>query len=247
MFELGNKIMVRGHEAWGEGEIIITYHDDYDDNKYVVYFPNIELSLVTWSQDSFYQMATSKFKNKSTIRSAQDNDDTFCSPKWKSDAGLVCVGEFNLGTMRELLNKITFKGDNDIMPSITNYKYTEDTAVTTIEWSDGTKTTVRAEYPDTASPYTGFVTACAKKAFGNNNTINKLFDEWAVKKPKRETEAKIKANAALLEEKRIAENRKTKREKWLIHKRAAEIAKEYEARKLANEKYGVPMDEKKGE
>ena len=146
----------------------------------------------------------------------------------------------------QLLEKSNNKEDNIMknIPNIVNYKYTEDTAVTTIEWSDGTKTTVRAEYPETASPYTGFVTACAKKAFGNNNTINKLFDEWAVKKPARETKAKIKANAAELEAKRIAEKRRAKRENWFIRRRAAEIKREHEARKLAHEKYGVPMDEK---
>lgn len=133
------------------------------------------------------------------------------------------------------------------IPKITSYNYNEDTTVTTIEWSDGTKTTVRAEFPDTASQWEGFMAAYAKKAAGNNNTINNLYDEWAVKKPAREQKAQIKANAAALEEKRIAEKRKAKKEKWLIRKRAVEIAKEYEARKIANEKYGVPMDYKAGD
>jgi FAD/FMN-containing dehydrogenase len=133
------------------------------------------------------------------------------------------------------------------MPNITNYTYNEDTAVTTIEWSDGTKTTVRAENPDTADQHTGFMAAYAKKAAGNNNTINNLYDEWAVKKPAREMKAQIEANAVALEEQRIAKKRKAKKEKWLIRKRAAEIAKEYEARKIANEKYGVPMDYKAGD
>lgn len=130
------------------------------------------------------------------------------------------------------------------MPDIIGYKYNENTAVTIIEWSDGTKTTVRAENPDTADPHTGFVTAYAKRAAGNNNMINKLYDEWAIKKPARVAKAQIKANAAALEEQRIAKKRKAKKEQWLILKRAAEIAKEYEARKIANEKYGVPMNEK---
>lgn len=130
------------------------------------------------------------------------------------------------------------------MPDIIGYKYNENTAVTIIEWSDGTKTTVRAENPDTADPHTGFVTAYAKRAAGNNNMINKFYDEWAIKKPARVAKAQIKANAAALEEQRIAKKRKAKKEQWLILKRAAEIAKEYEARKIANEKYGVPMNEK---
>lgn len=135
----------------------------------------------------------------------------------------------------------------EYMPDIIDYKYNENTAVTTIKWSDGTKTTVHAENPDTADPYTGFVTAYAKKAAGNNNMINKLYDEWAIKKPAREAKAQIKANAAALEEQRIAKKRKAKKEKYLIRKRAAEINKEYEAKKLAHEKYGVPMDFKAGD
>lgn len=133
------------------------------------------------------------------------------------------------------------------IPKITNYNYNEDTTVTTIKWSDGTKTTVRAEFPDTASQWEGFMAAYAKKAAGNNNTINNLYDEWAIKKPAREQKAQIKANAEFLEEQRIAKKRKAKKEQWLIRKRAAEIAKEYEAKKLAHEKYGVPMDYKAGD
>lgn len=133
------------------------------------------------------------------------------------------------------------------MPDIVGYKYNENTAVTTIKWSDGTKTTVHAENPDTADPHTGFVTAYAKRAAGNNNMINKLYDEWAIKKPAREAKAQIKANAAALEEQRIAKKRKAKKEKYLIRKRAAEINKEYEAKKVAHEKYGVPMDFKAGD
>lgn len=132
----------------------------------------------------------------------------------------------------------------EYMPDIVGYKYNENTTVTTIKWSDGTKTTVHAENPDTADPHTGFVTAYAKKAAGNNNMINKLYDEWAIKKPAREAKAQIKANAAALEEQRIAKKRKAKKEQYLIRKRAVEINREYEAKKLAYKNYGVPMNEK---
>ena len=63
------------------------------------------------------------------------------------------------------------------MPNIKNYTYIDHIGLTTIEWSDGTKTTVRAENPARADQYTGFVTAYAKKAAGNTNNINNLFDE----------------------------------------------------------------------
>lgn len=73
----------------------------------------------------------------------------------------------------EILEEI-FKNTNNIgntnledfnMPKITNYNYNEDTTVTTIEWSDGTKTTVHAEHPDTADPYTGFCGSLCQKSF----------------------------------------------------------------------------------
>ena len=55
--------------------------------------------------------------------------------------------------------------------------------------------------------------------------------------------AEEKRIAQETEEKRIAEKRKIKREKWLIRKEALRIKRAYEARKLANEKYGIPLDE----
>lgn len=150
-------------------------------------------------------------------------------------------------TFKNITSKKISRMENNKMPDIINYNYNATTAVTTIEWSDGTKTTARAEDPSTANGYTGFVTAYAKKAAGNNNTINRLYDEWAVKKPAREMKEQIKANAAELEKQRIAKKRKAKKEQYLIRKRAAEINKEYEAKKLAHEKYGVPMDFKAGD
>ncbi len=138
-----------------------------------------------------------------------------------------------------------FGGNNMTMPNIVNYTYNPKIALTTIEWADGIKTTVRAENPNTADQYTGFVTAVAKKVCGNNNTINNLYDEWAVKKPARELKKQILNNNKLLEEKRIAEKRKAKKEQYLIRKEALRLKREYAAKKLANEKYGVPMVEDK--
>ena len=266
MFKIGDKIMVRGYEEWGEGEIKEENHSIYGD-LYVTYFSDKDVSLTICSQNNFYQTLeqqitsnltassiireimkdiTNKgniefeFKNGSIIRTIQDNGNTYRSSGWGLTSDFRCIDEIDI---EDFFKNHNNKGDNFTMPKITNYNYNEDTAVTTIEWSDGTKTTVHAEHPDTADPYTGFVTACAKKAFGNNNTINNLFDEWAIKKPKREMEKEIKINAEFLEAKRITEKRKAKKEKWAIRKRAAEIAKEYEAKKLAHEKYRVPMDE----
>ena len=135
----------------------------------------------------------------------------------------------------------TMKVKNINMPEIVNYIYNSETGKTTIKWSDKTETTVVSENPDTADQYTGFVTAIAKRATGNTSHINNLFDKWAIKKPIQDKIAEEKRIAEDIESKRIADKRKTKREKWLIRREAIRIKREYEARKLANEKYSVPM------
>lgn len=129
------------------------------------------------------------------------------------------------------------------MPNIKNYTYIDHIGLTTIEWSDGTKTTVRAENPARADQYTGFVTAYAKKAAGNTNNINNLFDEWAVERPKKERERLCDELIARLEAHEKQERENKKREKRIIRREALRLKREYEAKKLAQEKYGVPVDE----
>ena len=129
------------------------------------------------------------------------------------------------------------------MPNIKNYTYIDHIGLTTIEWSDGTKTTVRAENPAYADQYTGFVTAYAKKAAGNTNNINNLFDEWAIERPKREAKRGAEELVARLEAHERQERENKKREKRLIRREALRLKREYEAKKLAQEKYGVPVDE----
>lgn len=129
------------------------------------------------------------------------------------------------------------------MPNIKNYTYIDHIGLTTIEWSDGTKTTVRAENPARADQYTGFVTAYAKKAAGNTNNINNLFDEWAIERPKREAKRGAEELTARLEAHEKQERENKKREKRLIRREALRLKREYEAKKLAQEKYGVPVDE----
>ena len=136
----------------------------------------------------------------------------------------------------------TMKVKNTYMPEIINYTYNSETGKTTIKWSDKTETTVVSENPETADQYTGFVTAIAKRATGNTSHINNLFDKWAIKKSIKDKIAEEKRIAEEIENKRIADKRRAKREKWLIRREAIRIKREYEARKLANEKYGVPMD-----
>ena len=129
------------------------------------------------------------------------------------------------------------------MPNIKNYTYIDHIGLTTIEWSDGTKTTVRAENPAHADQYTGFVTAYAKKAAGNTNNINNLFDEWAIERPKKEKKRLCDELIARLEAHEKQERENKKREKRLIRREALRLKREYGAKKLAQEKYGVPVDE----
>lgn len=137
----------------------------------------------------------------------------------------------------------TMKVKNINMPEIVNYTYDESTGMTKIKWSDKTETTVYPEIATEPDQHKGFLAAYAKKAAGNTSHINNLYDKWAIKKPIKDKLAEEKRIAQETEEKRIAEKRRAKREKWLIRKEALRIKREYEARKLANEKYGVPLDE----
>lgn len=128
------------------------------------------------------------------------------------------------------------------MPNIISHKYLEKSGTTIIEWSDGTKTSVTAENPETADKYVGFEMAIAKKAMGNNNKFNNLADYWLVKKPKKDAAIKAKLDAEAAEKKRIEENHRIKIQKYLVHKEALRLKREYEAKRLASEKYGVPFD-----
>lgn len=51
-----------------------------------------------------------------------------------------------------------------------------DGGYTTVEWFDGTKTTVKAEDPDTASDFAGFCCAMAKKMYGSNTKLITAFN-----------------------------------------------------------------------
>lgn len=156
------------------------------------------------------------------------------------------------GSKKTVASAKNTKGDFN-MPKIKNYTYIMDHGVTIIEWSDGTKTKVVCD-PEKADQFTGFVSAVAKKAFGNGG---KMLDEWdrLVIKPiedakKAEEKARIEA-----EEERIHAEAKAKRaakkaerkKKREIENLAKQIADAYheqelleEAEELATKKYGVP-------
>lgn len=175
----------------------------------------------------------------STVRSINCRDDGRVS--YSLDAFHYAYDERGLELVEKALNNNT--SSNTQMPEIIDYTYNSSTGETTIKWSDKTETTVRVEIATPADQFTGFVVAYAKKAAGNTSRINSLYDKWAIKKPIKDKLTEEKRIAQEVEEKRIVEKRKAKREKWLVRKEALRIKREYEARKLANEKYGVPLSE----
>ena len=69
-----------------------------------------------------------------------------------------------------------------------------------------------------------------------------MADYWLITKPKREAEARAKAEIQRAEEQRLAERDKKRREKYRIRMEAIRRKETYEAVKLAEEKYGVPAD-----
>lgn len=169
---------------------------------------------------------------------------------WYINKGDLYTNPLAAKTIANELNESISKGKSDDnvknnmkMPSIVNYTYDEKTGKTFIKWSDNTETTVIAENPEKADRFTGFMTAYAKRAAGNTSYINNLFDKWAIKKPIKDKIAEEKRIAQEAENKRIAEKHRTKREKYIIRKMALQRKREYEAKKLAKEKYGIPMDE----
>lgn len=162
-------------------------------------------------------------------------------------------------THKKIMEEYSKAVDNHFMirPQIVDYKYIAENGVTIIKWSDSTSTTVTCD-PKTADQYTGFVTAIAKKAFGNGG---KMLSEWdrlvikpiedakkAEKKAKIEAEKKAKEDKIHAEAKAKRDAKKAKRKKQReIEKLAKQIADEYyaqelteEAEKLAVKKYGVP-------
>lgn len=156
---------------------------------------------------------------------------------------IKAMAEHDCCSCKPVIFKASYAMGTKAVPNIIDYSYNEEVGLTTIKWSDGTKTIARAENPKKADKFTGFMTAYAKKAAGNNNTINDLFDEWVIEKPKKDAVIKAKNEKRKNEVKAREERARRKREKYLIRKEALKIKRDYEAKKLAKEKYGIPMDE----
>ena len=199
------------------------------------------------------QLLGNKLQNKNKCQYRWDDEliayYSYCRPQYDSiyfdipsSSELIKRNDYIREQFSRLKNEK--RNDNNMrMPEISNYTYNDKIGLTTIEWCDGTKTIVRAENPDKADQFTGFMTAYAKKAAGNNNSINDLFDKWVIEKPKKEAELKAKKERIIAENKAKEERERKKREKHFIRREALRIKREYEAKKLAHEKYNIPMDE----
>ena len=143
--------------------------------------------------------------------------------------------------------------ENEDMPKIVNYKYNEEKGLTEITWNDKTITRVVAGDDTEKSAYVGFVSACAKKLFGNKSTYLNQFDKWAVKKPEQERK-KVEAEKAKAKEQAKIEAERAERAKEKEANRLAKLwAKQYKrenerikiaeaAEKIAKDKYGIPDD-----
>lgn len=119
---------------------------------------------------------------------------------------------------------------------------------TILEWTDGTTATVDCPENE-VNAYYGFAIALAKKAMGNDNTMNKLADYWINKLPAKKAKIQAEIEKCKAEELRIAEKKKAKKEKMemrkavLIRKRAYEEAQKQRAiAEIAEREFGVPID-----
>ena len=140
--------------------------------------------------------------------------------------------KFNLGNLTQSLT----------YPQIRDYYYDEKTTTTVVKWTDGTTTKVKAAEGDTPDQHTGFANAVAKKYFGNGNLFAREAKWWIVDEPKYRAEEEKFCKEYDAEQARKEEKRRANREKRIIKAKALARKREYEARKLAAEKYDVPMD-----
>lgn len=171
-----------------------------------------------------------------------------------------------LSDMMKELNELNNSHRNDrvtsILPAITflpadpteivDYKYEDEIKYsekgekitykkTTLFFRDGTQTSV-STIADKADQYMGFYICFAKHMSGGKNKINNIAEYWIEKLPKKLEKERKAEEDALAEEQRIIERDKKRREKKRIRLEAIRRKEAYDAAKIANEKYGVPME-----
>lgn len=111
---------------------------------------------------------------------------------------------------------------------------------TTLTFRDNTETSVLCPV-DKADKYYGFY-ACYAKHIAGGNKINDEAEYWIETLPKKLGKERLAEEKALAEEKKIEERNKKRREKKRVRMEAIRRKEAYDAAKLANEKYGIPME-----
>ena len=66
--------------------------------------------------------------------------------------------------------------DQNPMPMPLNVIFNDPATI--VYWDDGTKTVVKCQPGDVFSAETGLITAMLKKYMGNDNTFNRVVNEW---------------------------------------------------------------------
>ena len=127
------------------------------------------------------------------------------------------------------------------LPQIVDYIYNEKKATTVLKWSDRTTTKATVQMGDEPDILTGFAYAVAKKYYGGNDFFAEA-DYWLIRRPRKEKALIEKLKQDAENEHKREEKRKRNRERRVLRAKALDRKREYEARKLAAEKYGVPMD-----
>ena len=110
---------------------------------------------------------------------------------------------------------------------------------TTLCFRDGSETSVLAP-AEKADQYYGFYACYAKHLAGNK--VNDEAEYWIEILPKKLEKERKAEEYALAEEQRIAERDKKRREKKRVRMEAIRRKEAYDAAKMAEEKYGVPMN-----
>ena len=110
---------------------------------------------------------------------------------------------------------------------------------TTLYFRDGSETSVLAP-AEKADQYYGFYACYAKHLVGNK--VNDEAEYWIEILPKKFEKERQAELMAVKEEQRIAERDKKRREKKRVRMEAIRRKEAYDAAKLAEEKYGVPMN-----
>ena len=110
---------------------------------------------------------------------------------------------------------------------------------TTLCFRDGSETSVLAP-AEKADQYYGFYACYAKHLAGNK--VNDEAEYWIEVLPKKFEKERKAEEDALAEEQRIIERDKKRREKKRVRMEAIRRKEAYDAAKLAEEKYGVPMN-----